>query len=1084
MSAVEDAVDAAANFIGPFVDTNRREAPTGGGDHDVGILTQQAISHLQAINDADLAADPDAPYDASLAGVVYGLLDIITSFGVLPHVSPGVAFSQRPRSVLTAVSPISTNRDVLQLSKVTNTLVSLLEQKGSGVQPLLSQRILPDIISALAELSFCPMHRDQNHAFVHVYEKVIESTPPSRLLPILTTFLLQSLPVWLKPQMSKELAMIPLRQRGVRHTIEFLSLSYLSKTSHIPQDASASQSQIPIPLEAITQASRLLVLPPARMSQDEWLHQLAPQLWKLLDGEEGVELSRAAGQIIAGGILSKRATGAPNTFGWQLFAQPLLQAIYPEGTRDGLQGNHISGSVLVQEHELELALKRLSVIVSSYSHTGLLRRLLSPVLLSAWALLNYTHERPALNRKWIVLSKSILTRYMSIACDPGQIDQIATNIFWDGDATWSFKPGSQGGVEIRRRSDDDQNSSNMANVLARIGSLDSRVGLLVSLLDDAKAPDDAVGFIFLQATKRWLAPIRETKTYLTNEVDTDDPFAALIDAKLSEAMGTRFRAQLARNPHHVVELMGQLLSNFTREHQAKLLEIKERNNSSRANLWNVVKSEHKGLGDMDSENGTADEELVSFAISILSTLVSSNHFLQTPATQAILASVIVSLDYLSKEQAHVPISPLITNSAKNLLRLVQPPLTSPQKEGTDAAAEARATLKAILGDLTSPEPPNRTWALDALRKFMQSSTAFPVMDVPSMAHLLLSASLADNESYVHTAAIPALVDLAVRAPNPVLGILVDAFVDVEEQSLKLARGRQTEEKDRELQQALDFRLRVGEVLNSFVLEDAFFYSQSETGVQFKCLKRIYEACLSLASRRGKRTQTLSARTKLAQAEQELQEEGEAAWGGPIPNLLDPEGEGLQEQDQAERDVLLKIIRGWEDTGVEEDLRIRASALSVMSTVIEHRPRLLRQVTVDAALQMVLLIVTMERAEAKAILRRAAVMVIMGLLRGLDRLLEAGAESAVGLSITQENEVARVLKWVGTEDVDALVRSHAASVLEGLETWRIKRLYQFKEDGLAFGADLGLEGSLRGLDVQPNTHRVEDKSRKLVVEELD
>jgi hypothetical protein len=30
----------------------------------------------------------------------------------------------------------------------------------------------------------------------------------------------------------------------------------------------------------------------------------------------------------------------------------------------------------------------------------------------------------------------------------------------------------------------------------------------------------------------------------------------------------------------------------------------------------------------------------------------------------------------------------------------------------------------------------------------------------------------------------------------------------------------------------------------------------------------------------------------------------------------------------------------------------------------------------------------------------------------------------------------------------------------------------------------LEGSLRGLDVQPNTHRVEDKSRKLVVEELD
>jgi hypothetical protein len=1081
MGAVEDAVDAAANFIGPFVDTSQRGASTCQDDLDVGVLVQQAISHLQAINDADLAADADAPYDASLAGVVYGLLDIITSFGVLPHLSPGVAFSQRPRSVLTAVSPSFTKRDELRLSKIASALVPLLEQKGSGVQPLLNQRLLPDIISVLAELSFSPMHCDQNHAFVHVYKKVVESTPTSRLLPILTTFLQQSLPAWLKPIMSNELGTIPLRPRGVRHTIEFLSLSYLSKTSGMPQDASGPQSQIPIPLEAVTQASRLLVLPPAEMSQDEWLLKLAPQLWTLLDGDEGVELSRAAGQIIAGGVLSKRATGAPDSFGWQLFAQPLLQAINPKEMKAETDSN---GSVLVQERELELALKRLYAIISAYSHAGLLKRLISPVLLSAWALLNYAHERPALDRKWVVLSKGILTRYISVLCEPGQIDQIAINLFWDGDATWSLKPGSQGGIEIRRRSQDDRDSNNMANVLARIGSLDSRVRLLVSLLDDAKTPDDAVGLIFLQATRRWLSPTRDTKTYLTDGIDTDDPFVVLTDAKLSEAMGTKFRAQLARNPQHIVELMGQLLSNFTHEHQTRVHGFMERNKATRAKLLNVVKTEQEGHGSMSSENSAADEELVSFALSILSTLVSSKHFEQTPATQTSLASIVASLDYLSKEQAHVPISRLITNSAKTLLQLVQPPPTPTLTRNTGAAAEARVTLKTILEDLTSPEPPNRTWALDALRKFMQDSSAFPVMDVPSMAHLLLSASLADPESYVHTAAMPVVVDLTTRAPNPVLGILVDAFVDVDEQSLKLARGRQTEKKDRELQLALDFRLRVGEVLNSFVLADVFFYSQSDIAVQYRCLKRIYEACLSLASRRGKRTQTLSTRTKLAQAEQQLQEEGEEAWGGPIPNLLDPDGEGLQEQEQAERDALLKIIKGWEDTGVEEDVRIRASALSVMSTVIEHRLGFLRQVTVDAALQMVLLIVSMERTGAKAIVRRAAVMVIMGLLRGLDGLLEAGKESAVGLSIIQQNEVARVLQWVGAEDMDDVVRDHAASVLEGLETWRMKRLYQFKEEGLVLGAELGLEGSLRGLDVQPKTKRDGNERRKLVVEELD
>jgi hypothetical protein len=349
MGAVEDAVDAAAEFVGPFVDANRKQSPAEGDDFEVGALIRQAISHLQAIHDADLDADPGAPYDASLAGVVYGLLDFIITFGVLPYLSPGVEFSQRPRSVLTAVCLISEEKDESQLLKVASTLVSLLEQKGRGVQPLLSQRNLPDVIAVLAELAFSPMHEGQNLTFVPIYNKMIEETPTSRLLPILTTFLQQQLPTWLQPLMSRQLAMIPLRQRGLRHTIEFLSLSYLSKTSQVPQDTSGPQSQIPIPLEAVTQASRLLVLPPAGMSQDDWLRKLAPQLWTLLDSGEGVELSRAAGQIIAGGVLSKRATGAPNSFGWQLFAQPLLQAICPKQTKADLHESNTNVSVLVQE---------------------------------------------------------------------------------------------------------------------------------------------------------------------------------------------------------------------------------------------------------------------------------------------------------------------------------------------------------------------------------------------------------------------------------------------------------------------------------------------------------------------------------------------------------------------------------------------------------------------------------------------------------------------------------------------------------------------------------------------------------------
>jgi hypothetical protein len=1080
MGAVEDAVDAAADFVGPFVDKQGRNRDNLEA-LEANTVVQQALSHLHAINSADLAADPDAPYDASLAGIVYGLLDVITILGVLPHLSPGLAFGQRPRSVLTAVCPLPCEQDAEQLSITVRELVPIFEQKGTGVQPLVSQRILPDIISALAELSFSPACRERHHEYVETYNQVIEKTPTSRLLPILTTFLQQVLPDWLNPVLSKALALIPLRDRGIRHTIEFLSLSYMSKNSQIPQDASGSVSQIAISMEAVRQASRLLVLPPTGIEQDVWLGQLAPQLWALLDGAEGTDLSRAAGQIIAGGILSKRATGAPGTAGWLLFAQPLIQDISPSGSMNRI----VDGCVLVQEQDLQVAMKRLSVIALSHSHAGLSKRLLGPVILSVWAILNYAQERPALDKEWSLLAQSILTRYIALSCDAIQIDKIATHIFWDGDEMWAFKPGSQGGIEIRQRSSEDRGITEMNSVLVRVGSLDGRVSLLVSLLADAKAPDDVIGTIFLQVTKRWLSPLRGTKLAWANELD-DDPFAVLIDAKLSEAIGNRFRDQLAQSPQHIIELMGQLIANYVSDHRVSVQKYAESNKPSRANLHHLLKTEAKanhGAGQL--EDDYTEEELVSFAMSIINTLVSSASFTRTPRTQTTLAALIELLVYLSNEHIQIPISPLIANSADSLLRVLQPSSAIMQIYDNGPAADHRATLKTVLADLTSPEPPNRTWALNTLHKLVQDPPGFAIIDIPSITHLLLSASVADPESYVHISAIPVLVDLAVRTPTPVVRILVDAFIDIDEASLKLRRRKQTDEKDRELQEALDFRLRVGEILHAFVLKDDFFTSKigRDTTIRYKYLKQISQACLALASRRGKRTQTLSSRTQLARAEREIQEEAEAAWGGPIPNLLDPEG-NENAQDQADLDALRSIVSGWEDTGIEEDVRIRASALSVLGNILEHRVSFLRQVTVDSALQTAMSILAMETSEAKAILRRAAVMVVMGLLRGLDTLLEAGSEPSVGFNTTQQSEVTRALKWVGGEDVDALVRDHATSVLEGLETWRMKKLYQVRDWGLALGPDLNLEGNLRGLHVQPDVSKGIGGTRKIIVEEVE
>ncbi|KAH8731260.1 hypothetical protein GQ44DRAFT_643637 [Phaeosphaeriaceae sp. PMI808] len=1090
MGAVENAIDSAAKFIGPFIDKSRHENEKGQGISNPSELIQQVLSHLQAINTADLAADPDAPYDASLAGVVYGLLDFITAFGILPHLSPGVAFSQRPRSVLTVVIPAHLKRDVQQLSVVINTLLPLLNQKGSGVQPLVSQRILPDIIAALAELSFFPINQDKNAIFTPVFQRIIEETPTSRLLPILTTFLQQPLPEWLKPVVSKHLTIIPLRHRGIRHLLEFLSLSFLANHSQTPGNVSGTESQIPIPLEAISQASRLLVLPPPGMSQDQWLCQLAPQLWEMLDGSEGTELSRAAGQIIAGGILSKRTTGAPGMVGWELFARPLIQNLYPLDFKNDPPQQRVAPNqierVLVKEQGLESALSRLNAIALSYSHAGLLKRLVGPVLLPMWALLNYAQANPALHKKWALLSESIILRYMSVACDLKDISKIITDIFWDGDTAWIFGPGSQGGVEIRRRSTENYSSPDMSNILGRISSISTRVNLFVSLLANTSLADDVVGSIFLRVTQRWLSPVQESKKFLTDEPEID-PLAALVNAKLSEAMATSFRDHFVRSPQHIMELMRQLLSNIASEHQNMVKKLAGRSNPTRANLRNLVATEKYNSMGEDTNYETTNEDIASFAISILSTLVSSSNFKQTPATQTIVDAVLAPLVYLSQEQPQRPFPPLIQSSAKTLLRLLQPSSTSTSPDTSDPLAEHRTTLKSIIANLASSEPPDRTWALTILRTFIKDREGFQVIDVPSMTHLLLSASLADPESYVHIAAVPVLVDLAICAPNPVVQILVDAFIDIDEQSMKSVKENRTEEKAKAVQQALDFRLRIGEVLNKFMLDESYDFVQNSRSLRSKCQRQISDACLSLSSRRGKRTQTLSTRTQIGNAERELQKDGEAAWGGPIPNLLDPEGGNLQ--DQAERDALLAIIQGWEDTGIEEDVRIRMSALSVLSTTLEHQLALLQQVTINAALQIALLVLTMETSAAKGILRRAAMLVIIGLLRGLNDALESNKGAAIELGMPQQEEVERVVEWVRDEDVDALVREHATSALGGLKSLRLRKMYKHQDERIGLSANLGLEGGLRGLDLKAHVIGEgqgpgEGQRKKLIVEEVD
>ncbi len=118
-------------------------------------------------------------------------------------------------------------------------------------------------------------------------------------------------PDWLRSQLLRVLARIPLRKDGVRATLELIFARHPSNTSTTDEAAAAQNKGGNMTTEALKEATKLLSKIPADIDPYVWFNSLANQLWPLLDGEEGSDYVRAASEIVAFGILGQRKHGAP-----------------------------------------------------------------------------------------------------------------------------------------------------------------------------------------------------------------------------------------------------------------------------------------------------------------------------------------------------------------------------------------------------------------------------------------------------------------------------------------------------------------------------------------------------------------------------------------------------------------------------------------------------------------------------------------------------------------------------------------------------------------------------------------------------
>ena len=933
-------------------------------------------------------------------------------------------------------------------------------------------------------------------------------------------------------KLASTLSYLPLRENGARQIINFIAASYPTPAFDSNNGSNNMSQGLVLPLDALAQMSKLLSSVPMRMTPETYFKALAPQLWDLLEAKDDAEMRKAAGYIISSGILGRKALGAPDKIGWKLFTQPLLKAISPDK-----QHHHQAGAILTNEDKLASALRRLTTIILSHPSPGLTKRLLQPIILPLWGLHNYS-MRGISASTWANTSSELLKRFLRLCAREDHLLLIADNLLWEGPTYWTFGPGSEGGIQINAC---EVKKEDPFKMLQSISFIDETVSNFLDLLAASDVESDSIITVFLAATRQWLLP--ESKADVDKNMlgadDESDPFGKLIYAKLAQAILNRFKNQFAKKPSKLIELLEQLLTEHLKSEKSEKGTNRFSGNAESKKLRALISESQLPMDKGSIVDNAIDEEstdMVVIALSLLDTIISTDKLTSEPDTKAALQRLLPLLESLNSPSSAVTTSSIST-LAGNLAGVIrQSALPSNKSRSTSSNTPNDESLyNKALENLSSELAPIRVEGLATIQELIASRSS--LISIPVITLLFIRNVLTDPDSFVHGAGARALVMLAAHDPRLTSRILADSFIDSNEEE---GRG-------------LDVRLAVGETLGSIVQamtsdcnagnirgkEETMGWKirghkETRIGCDYATrtavLRIIGLAMLRVGGRRGKRVKSKEARERKAALAAMKQKEANEAWGGEVPQLLDDEDDNNNNNNKDTEGInretifLQNILHGWENTGLEEDVRLRASALSILGQVLElHCTALdagILASSVDLALQVVKS--QAETGPERALVRRAAVMALAMLVRGVDGAYEADVVHTShshwrkGEALTESvnwQDVENTLRWTSEVDEDEMVKGHARAAVDGLEAWKLKRVLGVNVDGdgemvdrdvvmrFRLGgnddtSDVGGTGNertrLAGLDINPETRKDNegddghqgDKGKRRMVEEIE
>ncbi|TVY84816.1 hypothetical protein LSUE1_G002095 [Lachnellula suecica] len=720
-------------------------------------------------------------------------------------------------------------------------------------------------------------------------------------------------------------------------------------------------------------------------------------------------MDKAAAFIIGFGILGRRQYGAPGMPGWKAFVEPILRCIDPTTApklprEESLEEPIITlgaPKILASSDEVSKSFRNLSTLLASHPNPSLAKRLLRPIILPLWSIASWDQGDQTTESEFCKPARQLLNTLIRLSPSPKDsisdarklsssliLSQILQNLTFKGrsipgEIRWEYVSAKDYGIQIQ------ETSNATREIFQNLGDIDTAADRFITFLSALSSTPDfdvEVSNLFMNLCGRWFSQNSKTKkqpeilTRLEPIYPGRDVETSLIEATVMQKMMTAFPDKLVSDSHQVLELVRQVFSDAIT---------------------------HPGE-DVDNSSDT-----VPVALSLLNIVLTSPSF-KGASEATLLKSVQASLKSISRKGTGE-----ISKTAQNLLLLLKFRNTIDEPEDptvskpTDQQLEDRKTYSLALSYLTATDspPPVRAQGLELISTLVRANSS--ILDIPALL-VLFSSLLQDSEEYIYLRVIQSFIQLSQRHPKAVMRDLIDRYVDPNEDC------------------ELDQRLRLGEALLQVIQNNALTFS-SETA------KSVCEGLLFIAGRRGYRPKTELEQQKRNRLKRKQNQEAEEAWEGPVPQLDEVLG-----AEPAENEILSGIVSGWESKRGSEDIRIRASAVSILGSAIEASVAGIGSGLVSTAVDLSIHILTLEPELEKGILRRASILLIMHFVKALDTARDEGRKLGFGFVGQSLDGVQRILAYVEGTDNDELVKQHARDVIEGLQTWQTNALLPERE----------------------------------------